>query len=241
MFSFEHRCKWLSILVFIPFYATSLQSQEPSPEPDIAWVQNYSTVKFDGQDTPKDMLVDKSGNIYALANVVNLTNPPSIFLVKLDSSGQEQWRVQYKDGSGKRSKGVGLGLDAEQNIYVLGYITANDSLSEIITIKYDAFGNQLWSVQYQGEFGSTATALAVSSAGDLYIFLETQKLSTTTGTLPLLSTIQMANSNGHTLMIVNLDLMIRLLISALGMTTTYMLRVQVGQMMTPSGRLLPSV
>ncbi len=169
MFSFEHRCKWLSILVFIPFYATSLQSQEPSPEPDIAWVQNYSTVKFDGQDTPKDMLVDKSGNIYALANVVNLTNPPSIFLVKLDSSGQEQWRVQYKDGSGKRSKGVGLGLDAEQNIYVLGYITANDSLSEIITIKYDAFGNQLWSVQYQGEFGSTATALAVSSAGDLYI------------------------------------------------------------------------
>ena len=63
MFSFEHRCKWLSVLVFIPFYATSLQSQEPSPEPDTAWIQNYSTVKFDGQDTPKDMFVDESGNM----------------------------------------------------------------------------------------------------------------------------------------------------------------------------------
>ena len=90
MFSFEHRCKWLSVLVFIPFYATSLQSQEPFPEPDIAWVQNYSTVKFDGQDTPKDMFVDESGNIYALADVVNLTNEHSIFLLKLDPNGHRK-------------------------------------------------------------------------------------------------------------------------------------------------------
>jgi len=84
----------------------------------------------------------------------------------------EAWVQHYASG---RASGydaaVDVGADTEGNVIVTGYSSNSAFGMDYLTIKYDAIGNQVWKVRYNGESNGEdrAIALTIDNAGDIYV------------------------------------------------------------------------
>ena len=114
----------------------------------------------------RSIAVDNFGNV-----IVNCTDS----IVKYNSAGIEQWAVScpneyylnYYFGWGGRN----FSLDGSGNVYVTGYTFGSNGYN-YATIKYDPSGIQQWESQFglpSGESDDEVTALAVDSAGNVYV------------------------------------------------------------------------
>lgn len=130
------------------------------------WVKRY-----DGgyDDNVNSLVVDSAGNVY-VAGTSNL----DYALVKYNSNGNELWIKRY-DG-GEQDHVAGLAIDPIGNVYVTGTTRQGPVIGGwyanhgYTTIKYDANGNELWSKRYTTDgYGVAATAIAVDTAGNVYI------------------------------------------------------------------------
>ena len=117
--------------------------------------------------------VDKIGNVYSAGNVFRGVSGTDISLIKYDVVGNKHWTKEY-NGIGNGADGpTAIALDTSGNIFITGYSycgpgSIND---EIITIKYNPYGDTLWTRHYNspGNRIDRAFALAVDSAGNTYV------------------------------------------------------------------------
>jgi hypothetical protein len=152
--------------------------------------QDYLTVKYDAEgemlwsalyngsgnadDTAEAVAVDGAGNVYVAGNINQTTQVPptgNYGLVKYDASGVEQWVAAYTLGRGYDWL-TALALDGQGNVYVSGFSDGGEETREdIVTIKYDANGNQLWVARYNGPSSGAdeAWAMVGDGAGNVYV------------------------------------------------------------------------
>jgi hypothetical protein len=99
----------------------------------------------------EDMEVDSSGNVYyAGERWIPVSSEWNYLTVKLDSSGNLIWAVQY-DGNGIGSGldyGWALALDDSCNVYVTGQSQGTFNGYDLVTVKYDSSGQQKWVARY---------------------------------------------------------------------------------------------
>ena len=64
-----------------------------------------------------------------------------------------------------------MAIDGSGNAYVTGESLGSDGFSDYATIKYNSLGQQQWASRYRApeSLGDFATAIAVSSSGDVYV------------------------------------------------------------------------
>lgn len=60
-------------------------------------------------------------------------------------------------------------LDANNNVYVTGYISNSPSNQDLIVLKYDSLGTLLWQYIYNNGGNDAGTAIKVSSTGNVYV------------------------------------------------------------------------
>lgn len=113
----------------------------------------YQGIKGD-DDEFNDIALSLSGSLYAVGYTKVSGQKSNILLVKVDpTTCTAQWSYTY-DYIGQSDKGVGVVLDALGNAYITGYSDENvaDSAdnNDIVTIKVDAAGNELWVQRYNG-------------------------------------------------------------------------------------------
>jgi len=60
-------------------------------------------------------------------------------------------------------------LDANNNVYVTGYISTSPSNQDLIVLKYDSLGTLLWSYIYNNGGNDAGKAIKVSSTGNVYV------------------------------------------------------------------------
>jgi len=93
--------------------------------------------------------------------------------VKYDTDGHQLWADSYSVSANSYDTPVGLAADAAGNIYVLGRSTQQNQGVESVLVKYDANGQRLWSVRYDGPSIANASAypsaLALDGAGHVYV------------------------------------------------------------------------
>jgi hypothetical protein len=117
------------------------------------------------------MVIDGSGNVYVTGESPGSDGFPDYATIKYDNSGQQQWVARY-NGTGNGDDGAaGIAIDGSGNVYVTGGSAAPDGGFDYATIKYNAVGQQQWASRYRApnSLGDFATAIAVSSSGDVYV------------------------------------------------------------------------
>jgi uncharacterized delta-60 repeat protein len=148
------------------------------------WVARYDG-GGNGFDFARDIVLDKSGNIYVTGSITRgsiIVDEEKFPLtdfgtIKYNSNGDQLWVATY-DGGGDDGA-VAVGLDALENVYVTGSISNSppgleEPDRDYGTIKYTSAGVQLWVAQYGPPPGEdfnefSANAHAVDSAGNVYV------------------------------------------------------------------------
>ena len=108
------------------------------------WTSSGTTI---GMDQVNDMVQDADGNIYIVGSVPVYGQGYNIDVLKLGVNLALEWEQTY-DGSGLDDIGKGIVVDAAGSVYVTGYTSSTTEGRDIITIKYDANGTQLWELEH---------------------------------------------------------------------------------------------
>ena len=141
------------------------------------WEARYSTSNSFSHDAAVDLAVDKSGNVYVTGTISNGNNY-DFCTVKYNSDGLEQWVRIYNGPGDGHEYAVALTIDAESNVYITGYSNGIGGVGtqyDYATIKYNANGDQLWAMRYDGPIGNNAnfgdqpTAIAIDNGGNVYV------------------------------------------------------------------------
>jgi uncharacterized delta-60 repeat protein len=113
--------------------------------------------------------VDSVDNIY----VFGCTYDPwpgwvDMVLVKYNSSGVQQWNRTW--GGSDLDIGEGVAVDSSDNIYVTGRTTSfGAGNNDIILVKYNNSGVQLWNQTWGGSEGDMGFGIALDSSDNIYI------------------------------------------------------------------------
>ena len=166
-FSFKRRTWFLQLVICtILFLSTSsLWAQAPN----WAWAKRAGGTGF---ENTSEVYVDISGNSYIVGDFGNAPfifgndtiigkGGNDIFILKYNSNGNEVWARTI--GGTKAEKGMGIHVDKLNNVYVTGdlgsdtLIFSEDTISSvsttgsnIVVLKYDANGNELWAKSVRG-------------------------------------------------------------------------------------------
>lgn len=147
------------------------------------WRRNYNGTG-NGADVPLAMVVDGSNNVCVTGRSWNGTSTDFVTL-KYTSNGTLLWVRTYNGLGDDDDVAWGIDVDANKNIYVTGNSDTDPSLSsndDIVAIKYDSLGNQIWVRSYnnaQANSSDDPSAIAVAANGNVYVCGSTSNGSTT--------------------------------------------------------------
>lgn len=101
-------------------------------------------------DSGHAIATDVNGNIY-VAGITSNGGQSDIVVLKYDSDGNQQWLRTFAGAAGGDENASTMLVDGLGNVYVTGTTwVGNVDFDDIITLKYDTDGNQIWQRTYQG-------------------------------------------------------------------------------------------
>lgn len=115
------------------FYFTTLVSQE--------WVAKYSGIDSLGAMATT---MDINGNLYIAGATLGSTTQHDYLVVKYNPGGDIQWTASYNGPADNYDIVRAIVVDSDENVYVTGESYNNAGGSNVVTIKYNAAGTQLW-------------------------------------------------------------------------------------------------
>jgi uncharacterized delta-60 repeat protein len=147
-------------------YATTKYDADGNP----LWVTRYNGPGND-TDEAAALAVDANGYVYVTGGSVGSGTDYDYATIKHDSNGNPLWVARYNGPWNGYDEAHALAVDAKGHVYVTGGSLGSGADSDYATIKYDADGNSLWEVRYNGPANRTdeAAALAVDAIGNVYV------------------------------------------------------------------------
>lgn len=136
----------------------------------IKMTENRVNIPGVGLDKAVAIAQDDVGNIY-LTGYTDASGNKNIQTVKLDHNLNLSW-VKDFDANGLADVGEAIGIDNLGNVYVTGFAEHSNGGSDIVTIKYDASGQNIWVQSYSSEqigYEAKPSDMTVTSSGDLFI------------------------------------------------------------------------
>ena len=117
------------------------------------WANTYNNTAKNGDDFPKDMIVNSSGEIFITGySLVNGSIDFNCLTLKIPSSGTAQSWVKTEAGTlGDLDRGNAITLDGSGNVLITGEVNnGGSSAQDMLTVKYNASGTLLWKKLYNG-------------------------------------------------------------------------------------------
>lgn len=117
------------------------------------WYDKYNANGLGNTDNlAKKIVVDENGDIYATGSISQelYISTVDIITIKYNSSGNRIWVKTYKGPGGLNDAANDIIIDKEGFIYVAGYSSGVVTNKDMIIIKYDKNGNQIWIKTYSG-------------------------------------------------------------------------------------------
>jgi hypothetical protein len=101
------------------------------------WSTNYPIGRAGG------MVLDGSGSMYVTGSSPTTNSYPATLTLKIDRHGQVLWQSLYQSATNVNTPAQLL-LDAETNLYVLGYSWSEEGQTDSFLLKYNPEGELLW-------------------------------------------------------------------------------------------------
>ena len=123
-----------------------------------------------GFDLPSAFTKDENGFFYITGRSSTDGIDYDIKTTKLDSNLNIVWSETY-DFAGLKDEGVTIAVDSTGNVFVGGYVTRTGNVTDLMLLKYDTSGNQVWEHRQPGDDptkDAKATAVQVYTDGELY-------------------------------------------------------------------------
>ncbi|TFF86072.1 MAG: hypothetical protein EU551_02730 [Promethearchaeota archaeon] len=121
------------------------------------WNRTWGT---NADDTATSIISDNEGNIY-ICGYVGLPNP-NITIRKYSPSGTLIWSKIWDSTYPDYARGVSI--DTDNDIYVIGYYhNTTASQYNLLIIKYDSNGNQIWNLSWGNSIDAQGRAIALKN------------------------------------------------------------------------------
>ncbi|MFX1572838.1 MAG: SBBP repeat-containing protein [Promethearchaeota archaeon] len=114
-----------------------------------------------------DVVVDSKNNLYVLGNNHSSMYSTITYLIKYNSDGIMQWNRSYS--SGGHDLGNGLTIDANDNIYIVGYTDHGHYDYDVLLVKYNSLGEQLWNNSWGGIGTQEGESVELDSLNNVYV------------------------------------------------------------------------
>jgi len=159
--------KLLIIILFLLLNGTCFSQQ---------WSATYShntSNDLISEDKAFSITVSNTGFVYVTGFCTSDSTGTDICTIKYDQLGDTVWTRIYTGGENSEDKAYAIVVDDLDNIIITGYTTNDNTGIDIITIKYSAAGDLIWTSVYNGT-DSTNTddksqALCVDHEGNVYV------------------------------------------------------------------------
>jgi len=143
---------------------------EYDPQGNLLWSASHDG--SGGIDIGVDVAVDADGNVYVAALSAGSGTGWDVLALKYDGDGNELWARRFDGPAGGDDRPAGVAVDAAGDVYVAGTASVLSSFGDdLVLIKYDAAGTELWTELIDGGVGGPdrAAALALDSGGHPYV------------------------------------------------------------------------
>ncbi len=124
----------------------------------------------------RSLVIDHSGRAVVIGQIPTDFTPDdsplySYGTMKLGTNGSTLWSSFYPATATFSASANGVSIDGIDNVYVTGYSPGTNGTNDIVTIKYDPNGNQVWLQRYSSPSGGNAAgnAIAVDNNGNVYV------------------------------------------------------------------------
>ena len=156
------------------------------PNGDTAWLRRLDS-PYHSDDKPAAIAVDAAGDVYVTGASRSPVQGWDFLTVKYDATGETLWTRRLNGGAGQGTRSPSepdgvmspagedmpatLAIGPDQGIVVAGRSVGEYHVPDILTARYDAAGNLLWSRTFGGTgMGySTATAVKLDGRGSIYV------------------------------------------------------------------------
>jgi len=148
----------------------------------------YKTYPNAGPDKGMDIVASGTGEFINVAGYTHniATGDCNIQILKYQDNGSGGlliWHREYGTALGN-DKAFGITIDANENIYVCGYVTNFDMTTDYITLKYNSDGDMIWQKKYELPGNQVATDILTDNSF-VYVMGYTDELPDDLGaTLP---------------------------------------------------------
>jgi hypothetical protein len=126
---------------------------------------------YDGMSRARGLIVDRMQNAIVTGKVGD-DFPEFVYgTFKISTNGSPFWTNYYPQSATGVSVSSAIAVDLSNNSYVTGFSPGTNSGNDIVTIKYDQNGNQIWLQRYSspGNGNAAGNAIAVDNTGNVYI------------------------------------------------------------------------
>jgi len=162
VYLYDMHKNYLLILLLLPFLGMS--------QPSAKW---RKAIKGSVQsvNSAVAMTVDKTNNIFIAGTSYEVDSAKKIILVKLDSTGTEQWRRLFQPETRNDAIAVAVAADFAGFSVITGTIKNENGNTDIVTMKFSPDGILVWQNIYAGKAGlfDAPTSIAIDKKGNVFV------------------------------------------------------------------------
>ncbi len=137
---------------------------------DTVWTRRYDAGYY-RDDEATALALDSGGNVIVTGSSIGADGSPDFYTIKYTSSGALVWGRRWSYAQSTQDEAVAVACDAAGNVYVTGTSNTSGSDLDIVTVKYNAAGDSVWTAIYDTA-GGTECAQAIQvddAAGCVYV------------------------------------------------------------------------
>jgi hypothetical protein len=137
---------------------------------DTVWVRRYNAA-IDTADFPKAIIVNGAGEIFVAGRSYHDETNYNYLTIKYHANGDTAWVREYNGSESNADMVYDMAMDPSGNVYVTGASRGGALNLDMVTVKYDPAGRQIWAVRYNGpeDGDDTPHALAVDDSNHVLV------------------------------------------------------------------------